>query len=423
MNATAQPEAARASNYRWVVVAIWMVGNVWAFLNIESLGVLLPSISSDMGLTPTQEGLLGSAPRFASMMLAIPSGWVLSRFKPKLLTSVTFLVGALLLLFQSWAPVFLLLLLGRLLYGVTIVAREPARSLLMRQWVPPKEMLIVNSFSNLFWGLGAVGLIITPIALEALGDSWRKTVLMFAVVSFGLFLLWQILGKERVTPQYEADFSSQRSSPVRSILKHKELWLVALGLVGVEICFTGISVFWPTFTHEQFGTSLKGAASILAISGGVSSVVGIAVGVIVSRTGNKRFILWISGIILAGTAVGFLWTGTFSYLVLIAVGDGLGWAFFPIIMTIPFELKDIKPREIAVAVAFLETSLYVGSFIGPLAAGIIEDITGAPRGALMVTSLSALALSAVALLLPRDWDRAVAVPQRATSQADLRSDP
>ncbi|MCH9036790.1 MAG: MFS transporter, partial [Chloroflexi bacterium] len=153
---------AKAPRYRWTVLTVWMTGHVWGYVFLGSLGFLLPSMREELGLSPIQEGLLGSAPPVANMILGIPFGWFLSRFRPKLLTSISFFAAAGLVFFQGWAPVFIILLLGRFLYGVVSIAREPARVLLIRQWIPPNEVVIANALANFLWGIVGVGFVLTP---------------------------------------------------------------------------------------------------------------------------------------------------------------------------------------------------------------------------------------------------------------------
>ena len=104
-----------------------MIAHVWTFIVLESLGFLLPSMREDMGLTPVQEGWLGSSSRFGNLILAIPSGWLLSRFNPKPLTTVTLIAAAVLTFLQGWAPTYIILIVGRMLFSMTVVTREPAR--------------------------------------------------------------------------------------------------------------------------------------------------------------------------------------------------------------------------------------------------------------------------------------------------------
>ncbi|MFQ5874620.1 MAG: MFS transporter, partial [Dehalococcoidia bacterium] len=169
----------------------------------------------------------------------------------------------------------------------TVVAREPARALLMRQWIQPREIVTANALMNLLWGISAMGFILIPFILELLDNSWRNTMYLFGGVSLSLTILWQVLGRERTTSEYLTDIRSQAKSPIRSILKYKELWLIGLGLVGIDMTFSAMAVFWPSYMLETYDLSLKGSASIWAISGVVSSVTALGVATLVRKTGKE----------------------------------------------------------------------------------------------------------------------------------------
>ena len=398
--------ATRPPPYRWVVITLWMTGNVWSYVLLGSLGFLLPSMREELGLSPIEEGFLGSAPQVANVLLALPFGWLLTRFRPKLVSSISFFAAAGLIFFQGWAPYFLLLLLGRALYGAVSIAREPARILLIRQWIPPNEIVIANSLANFLWGIVGLGFVATPLILELLDNSWRNTLHVFGAVSLALAIAWQLFGKERMTPEYEALNRSQEQSSLRVVFRYKEIWFLGLGMLGVGVNFSSFSTFWPSFRLDEYGMSLTASAAVMAAGGAFSSVSGLAVGFLVSRIGRKRQVLILSGIIIAATAPALLWVGSYPVLFLVFMVQSVGWSFFPVLMTIPFELPGIKPREIAVVTAAVYTIVWVGAFFGPIFTGSVQEVSGSLRAGLLLTGLAPVTLIVAGLLLPRAWDRA-----------------
>ena len=128
---------------------------MWGYLVMETLGLFLPSMREELNLTPVREGLLGAAPQLTVLILSIPFGLYLSRFPPKLLTLVSIVGAVCVIFFQAWAPVYGFVLLARLLYGLSITLREPARTLLLRMWIKPRQILIANASIELLWGIGA----------------------------------------------------------------------------------------------------------------------------------------------------------------------------------------------------------------------------------------------------------------------------
>ena len=158
------------SSYRWVVMVIWMVSSVSGFMVVSTFGILLPEITAELGISPTQQGVLGSAAFWGNLTLAVPLSWLFSRFSPKTLTTVTMVFSTVFILVQASAPVFAVLLFGRLAFGFSVIARQPAQAILMQQWFPPREFVRVNAVGNTMFGLVVGGGVATaPFILSSLG--------------------------------------------------------------------------------------------------------------------------------------------------------------------------------------------------------------------------------------------------------------
>ena len=88
---------------------------------------------------------------------------------------------------------------GRLVFGLAILGRDAARALLIHQWFPQREIILVNSLSNGLYGIiVGGGLIATPFVLSAFDDDWRAVFYIFAGLFGVLTVSWMLLGKERV---------------------------------------------------------------------------------------------------------------------------------------------------------------------------------------------------------------------------------
>ena len=94
------------SPYRWVVYTLFVMCNIMGFLIANTIGILLPAISSELDLTPIQQGMLSSAPFWAHVGLMIVIALWVSRYAPKILTLVTVVLGGAFILVQAWAQGF-----------------------------------------------------------------------------------------------------------------------------------------------------------------------------------------------------------------------------------------------------------------------------------------------------------------------------
>ena len=361
--------------YGWVVILTWMAIHMWGYLVMETLGLFLPSMREELNLTPVREGLLGAAPQLTVLILSIPFGLYLSRFPPKLLTLVSIVAAICVIFFQAWAPVYGLVLLARLLYGLSITLREPARTLLLRMWIRPRQILIANASIELLWGIGAALFILIPVILKALDDDWRKTMQVLGYATIALAVVWFVVGRERPMPDAETERESKEPVSIRSALRYKELWLLAIGLVGVEMTFSSFATFWPSHMKDTYGIDIQTSALIWAIGGMVAGPSGLGINLMVNKTGKRRTALRVGGALISVTTVALLYSGSFPVLVVLSLLHGLSFTFFPVIFTIPFQLKGIRTREIAVAMGFLRTALMVGAMSGPIAAGVLHEIS------------------------------------------------
>ena len=153
---------------------------------------------------------------------------------------------------QSWSPNFAVLLFGRLGFGISTLAREPARVLLMHRLFTPREFILVSSVYNLLFGLVVGGgLVLTPIILSRVGDDWRRVLLTFAVTLGILAVLWTILGSDgeegAESEQPETDDTGDgRLGIIKRVLGYKELWIAGVGSMGTTMAWSSFVNFYPT---------------------------------------------------------------------------------------------------------------------------------------------------------------------------------
>ena len=381
------------SRYRWTVIGVWLFSSVSSFMVLNTLGILLPSISADLDLSPSRQGLLGSASHWGNIAVAIPLSWATSRLSPKWLTAATLTMATGCLFLQSFAPVFFVLLVGRLLFGISNIAQMPARVLLTRQWFPPKEVILVNGLSNVLFGLVVGGgLVAAPVVLDLTDGDWRITLRVFGLYFAGITVLWTILGRERTNQADQDVVMPQGLDVVKGALGHRDLWIGGLGFVGSTLSFGAFLAFYPTLMLEEFGISLRLTGGILALGVVVGGIGGMAIAWAASTSGRQGAFLQVLGVLMIGTNVGMVLTGAVPALFVLSFFNGVAWAFFPILVTVPFHLPGIRPRELAVAFAFTMMMTSVGTSLGPLITGFLQEALDDLKMALFLISFTSISL-------------------------------
>ena len=287
------------------------VAHASAMVGALVLGVLLPAMADDLGLSPLEQGWLGSSAIIGSLFFSIPFGLWMSRFRPMLLTAITLFLGAGFVFMQAEATNFVMLLLGRMLFGITPVAREASRVLLVRQWLPRKEIQLSSGILNAVFGVSlTVSFVVAPMLLEAFDNDWRKTLYAWGFFSVGMAVAWVLLGRENRTADYREVERSQEGSPIRSLLKYKEPWLLGIGILGYAIAQMSQFTFWPKFMQEQYDMSLVQAGLIIGVVGVVVAVGGFVMLPVISRFGGYRIPLIGIGVLVTVTSVAVLFTGS-----------------------------------------------------------------------------------------------------------------
>ena len=389
---TPQP-ALSYSRYRWTVMVVWLFSSVSSFMVLNTLGILLPAISADLDLSPSQQGLLGSASHWGNIALAIPLSWATSRLSPKWLTAATLLVATGCLFLQSWAPVFIVLLAGRLMFGISNIAQMPARALLTRQWFPPREVIYLNGLSNVLFGLVVGGgLVLAPVILDLTNGDWRATLRIFGLYFAGITLLWTLVGRERTNVADQDVVAEKGLDVVKGALRHRDLWIGGLGFAGATMSFGAFLAFYPTLMLEEFDISLRLSGVILALGVVVGGIGGIGIAWAASTHGREGNYLQVLGILMICTNLGMVLTGSVPALFVLSFFNGVAWAFFPILVTIPFHLPGIRPRELAVAFAFTMMMTSVGTSLGPLFTGYLQEGLDDLKMALFLISFTSISL-------------------------------
>ena len=413
------PEGAEVLNYRWVVMGLYNIYAITGYMFASTLGILLPSISSDLGLSPSQQGLLASAAFWGNLALGIPMSWWVSRYPPKRLITVALAFSTLFLFGQGWAPVFGILIVGRLLFGIARLAADPGRALLIQQWFETREIVKANTFSNALWGLVfGGGFLATPFILKSLGNDWRMTFHLFGAFFTVLTLLWVLLGKERVTGEYRRRETPREAGMLLGALMYRDLWIAGLGFMGVNMAWSAFLTFFPTLMLDFYNVSLQWSGGLLALATGIGGVSGLGASYVAMVKGKRKSLLGVFGFLLAGSYLAMALTGSLPMLLVLALINGMAWGFWPVLSTVPFQLQGIRPREVAVAITFTMGMTATGATLGPLVAGFLQDALGDLRLTLVIVSFAALSLSVAGLLLGSGTPQPgteINMPRRASS--------
>ncbi len=363
------------------------------------IGLLLPDISRELGISPTQQGLVGSSALLANLVLVMPINAWTSRFRPRRMLTFALLVVAGSVFIQARAPVFSILILGRVVLALGTMFTQAPRVLLIQQWSSRRRLgmsngIVVGSVDMMF---GVVSFL-TPLIVVWSGD-WRRALHVWGFLCLALTVVWFVLGRERNAEKEKSIEPVQEGTPLTSVLKYKELWYASIGLFGVVVAEMAFTVFWPTYAEAELHLSATMVGVAMGVSALAAAPSSIGINAIAFFNRNRPLVLATCGIAKFALILLLLYTEPAGLVILLTTLKGLFSAFFAALMGMVFYLPNIKPREVAVGQAFLRIAISCGAALGPLVVGFIQEATGDLRRALLYTAFAPLALVLTSILL------------------------
>lgn len=397
----------RPSSYRWVVISSFWGMSEAAQLVSLSLGVMLPAMTRDLNMSPTQSGVLGAIFWIITAILVIPLTALFSRYSPKKIVTVTMFVGGVFTLLQGWAPTYEIELLGRAGFVAAFISRTAVFPLLIQQWFETREVPAVQGITS---GLGnlasSAAVALTPFWMELVG-GWRGALYTYGVLLMMTCLIWHLVGRERVTRSYLEGVRTQGDSPLRSVVKYKELWLAGFGFMGMMGGWSSFIVFWPTFLLREKDIPLTTAGLLIGLFPLGSMAGSFLSTFVMDKVGYKKPVICVATVAAFAMRLSMLWgdstivlgASSFVHGVLVAL-------IIPALLAIPYDLAGVKPREVAVGAAFIVTLMNAGAVFGPPLVGFIYENAGTLFVALLVSTFYPLAMLIPGLFLPETGRRA-----------------
>lgn len=379
---------------RWVVLAgLW---GLYLCFGLGQVGIapLVSEIQADLRLSSGEMGMVLGSWQFLYIFAAIPGALFMLRYGiAAALTLGSLLVLASLLL-RSIAWDFQSLLLSAALLG----AGGPAISI-------GAPVLVGRLFSGRTLGF-AMGAYITapgvaniltfsvsePLLLPVFGD-WRIVLLIWAAISVVWVAAWipirRALGKD-------SGLGEDETPPGFALSRDRSF--------VVLICMAGIATLFIDHGFRFWGAEMARAAGYDGSRAGLAAASAMALGLFallvippfaVTRRSHFRVTIFLAGIAASGAlAMSGLRDGPFFVAGFLAMGFAVGPLLTIALIPIVGHIR-LTPRQRILVVAAFFAVAEIGGTLGPLAFGILCDLTGGFEAALMVLLAVALAIPAL----------------------------
>lgn len=255
----------RAGRYRWTIVALLFTATVINYVDRQMIGVLKPTISSDLGWSETDFANVIFFFQFAYAIGYIGFGRVMDMIGVRFGYAIAFVVWQLAHIAHGAAFTVTQFALARIGLGLGEAGNFPAGIKAVTEWFPTRERALAIGVFN----AGAnVGAIITPLAIPLLtiAYGWR----MAFIATGGLSLLWLIAWltiyrhpneHKRLSATELAWIEQDPADPVqpiswKRIATVRETWAYALGRFFIDPIWWFFLFWLPGYLGERYNLDL-----------------------------------------------------------------------------------------------------------------------------------------------------------------------
>lgn len=414
MDANGQMDAAKQTiqgktQYRWVVMAIIFVVYAINYMDRTNIGVVLPFISKDFGLSNFEAGALASTFFLGYAATQIPAGFFYSKFGVRGLvalsivgfSSFTYLIGT------ASSP--FMIKVYRFLLGVTEGPTPVGCVSTINNWFPAKEKGTATGLyiaSTMF-----APIVVPPLAVWiALTYGWRDVFFWFAAPGIVMAFVWYWL--VRSTPEESKHVSPSELAYIRDssitvtekaqltvkkslgwidsfirakkvavletnaeVFKSWNIWAVCLAYFLMVSVLYGLLTWIPSYLVKEKGFSFMKMGLVAAapwIGGFIGSITG---GLLSDKVFNKRrkptmIITTLSTALMMVVLINIPSDANLVALALFMTGFliNVGWSGFT---TYPMGLASKKSYP--VAISLVNSGGNLGGFVSPMVAGLILD--------------------------------------------------
>ena len=365
----------RIVNYSWVVFGIALCAQTTALgLAMTCIPPFLTTIAEEMNLTSTQVGTAWGMIGLGALLFSVLGGLTSDRFGVRW----TGFIGLLLLAtggtMRGLARDYGELLAAMFLFGAAIGLTRPNFPRALSQWFPHNRLGMVN---GLLAGGSALGAALSmAFSVSTIGPAvggWRNITIILGGLTLLLAIAWFILVKERL-----GERSAPKSSAVIKgfglVLRSKPIWMLSIAALLLFGHSSAWSSHFPGFFEVKHGMTKAMAGQIVSITLFSGVIAGIFGPTLSDRIGSRK-----PAILLACVAGGICnmlqgsFLGPVLTIILLIMPFGVG-TIAPLLMTIPFELKEL-PRSVAgAAIGMILSFQNLGTFIYPILSGKLIDL-------------------------------------------------
>lgn len=393
-------------NYCWMVLFLMCIGIAlpnYAQYQISAFG---STIMKDMNLTATQFSTVATAPLIPGIFLSLVSGLLVDKFGARKIVTISIFITCIATLMRVVNSGFWSLYISMIFIGVCATFLNANGPKILGQWFSPAAM---TSAMGIFLATANIGISLGT-GTASLYSGMKGAFIGSAVLAIVVLVLWLVFMREK--PTEAKDETEEKVSVIeglKSVVKCKTVWMVAVTLFLCAGCITSMSNFLPSALAEQgFSESAAGKVTMGLTLG---SLLGCVACPIFFKYLKKKKAYIIAAGVVAALGILFAWRITDSTVVtfiLLFITGFCGNGISPIITAMPVQDSGIGTKLGGTAGGFVATIQLGGSVVIPsyVIAPISQRADGSPNFVIMFSLFAVMIVLFVILCMFLPWNKA-----------------
>jgi ACS family hexuronate transporter-like MFS transporter len=408
---------------RWWIIGLVCIGTILNYLARNSLGVLAPQLTGELGFTTQQYSYVVGAFQLAYTVMQPVCGAIIDSLGLKAGFALFAVAWSLSNMAHGLAGGWMSLAVFRGLLGISEAGAIPAGIKTVSEWFAPKDRSVAVGYFNAGTSLGAM--IAPPVVIGlSLAYGWRAAFVVTGAVGLVWALAWYLFYDSptrhpALSPDERAAAAAviaaePKAAPtsIMALLRQRVFWAIAIPRFLAEPAWQTFSFWIPLYLAKERGMDLKEialfawlpflAADAGGILGGYLSpflMKRVKLGLLTSRVGG---ISLAAVLMIAPGCVGFV-VSPYTAIALFCIG---GFAHQVISVLINTLTTDVFPRDaVARANGLVGMMGWIGGLSFSLMIGALADSVGfAPLFSLLGVFDLLGAVVLILLLRPRRLD-------------------
>lgn len=374
----------KVGRYRWVICALLFFATTINYIDRQVLGILAPTLQTDIGWNEAQYGAIVSWFTFAYALGYLGAGRLMDKIGTRLGFSLSVIVWSLSAMAHSLARSVAGFSAARFALGIGESGNFPASIKTVAEWFPAKERALATGIFNAGSNIGAI---ITPLVVPwiALNYGWRAAFIATGLLGFIWLTFWiPIYRRPAEHPKVsqpelayiQSDAADTKASVKwTSLLRRRETWAFAIGKFMTDPIWWFYLYWLPKFLDARYGIKLAKVAApliviyLLADVGSVGG--GWLSGAFIKRgwsvNAARKVTMLIAALLIVPTAFAPAMTGLWASVLIVGLAAAAHQWWSANIFTLS---SDMFPRQA------VGTVVGIGGFAGAMGGVLFQRITG-----------------------------------------------